>query len=183
MLGLSKEVLVTVLVFMEIALAIVDKEVTWETILLCNDDKVIELVSNAAVDAILESDILFVSLLVSKVTVDTTLGSDNILDTMLVSMVTLPVVAKVSTFSPVVEPLVDCGFEPPISDVNTSITHSTKKFLSIVIVNSELTGKMNFKSHFCQKLIFKSAKVHNITKFPDFFLLNFRVCEPVHGSM
>lgn len=84
---------------------------------------------------------------------------------------------------PVVEPLVDCGFEPPISDVNTSITHSTKKFLSIVIVNSELTGKMNFKSHFCQKLIFKSAKVHNITKFPDFFLLNFRVCEPVHGSM
>lgn len=45
---------------------------------------------------------------------------------------------------PVVEPLVDCGFEPPISDVNTSITHSTKKFLSIVIVNSELTGKNEF---------------------------------------
>lgn len=57
MLGLSRAVLVTVLVSMEIALAIVDEEVTWETILLCNDDKVIELVSNVGVDAILESDI------------------------------------------------------------------------------------------------------------------------------
>lgn len=85
---------------MEIALAIVDEEVTWETILLCNDDKVIELVSNAVVDAILVSDIWFVSLFVSKVTVDTTLVSDKIVDTMLVSMVTLPVVAKVSTLSP-----------------------------------------------------------------------------------
>lgn len=81
---------------------------------------------------------------VSKVTVDTTLVSDNIVDTMLVSMVTLPVVAKVSTLSPVVESLVDCGFEPPISDVNTSITHSTKKFVSIVIVNSKSTGKNEF---------------------------------------
>lgn len=57
MLGFSRAVLVTVLVSMEIALAIVDEEVTWETILLCNDDKVIELVSNVGVDAILESDI------------------------------------------------------------------------------------------------------------------------------
>lgn len=57
MLGFSRAVLVTVLVSMEIALAIVDDEVTWETILLCNDDKVIELVSNVGVDAILESDI------------------------------------------------------------------------------------------------------------------------------
>lgn len=57
MLGFSRVVLVTVLVSMEIALAIVDEEVTWETILLCNDDKVIELVSNVGVDAILESDI------------------------------------------------------------------------------------------------------------------------------
>lgn len=85
---------------MEIALAIVDEEVTWETILLCNDDKVIELVSNAVVDAILVSDIWFVSFFVSKVTVDTTLVSDKIVDTMLVSMVTFPVVAKVSTLSP-----------------------------------------------------------------------------------
>lgn len=110
----------------------------------------------------------------------------NVLEMVSKSMVEDAVAGVVNTSEPddpVVEPLVDCGFEPPISDVNTSITHSTKKFLSIVIVNSELTGKMNFKSHFCQKLIFKSAKVHNITKFPDFFLLNFRVCEPVHGSM
>lgn len=57
MLGFSRAVLVAVLVSMEIALAIVDEEVTWETILLCNDDKVIELVSNAGVDAILVSDI------------------------------------------------------------------------------------------------------------------------------
>lgn len=110
----------------------------------------------------------------------------NVLEMVSKSMVEDPVAGVVNTSElndPVVEPLVDCGFEPPISDVNTSITHSTKKFLSIVIVNSELTIKMNFKSHFCQKLIFKSVKVHNITKFPDFFLLNFRVCEPVHGSM
>lgn len=45
------------LVSMEISLAIVDEEITWETILLCNDNKVIELVSNAVVDAILVSDI------------------------------------------------------------------------------------------------------------------------------
>lgn len=57
MLGFSRAVLVTVLVSMEIALAIMDEEVTWEAILLCNDDKVIELVSNVGVDAILESDI------------------------------------------------------------------------------------------------------------------------------
>lgn len=98
MLGFLREVLVIVLVFMEIVFVIVDKEVIWEIILFCNDDKVIELVFNVGVDVILELDIWFVFLLVFKVIVDIILGFDNILDIMLVFMVIFFVVVKVSIF-------------------------------------------------------------------------------------
>lgn len=68
----------------------------------------------------------------------------NVLEMVSKRMVEDAVAGVVNTSKPVVESLVDCGFEPPISDVNTSITHSTKKFVSIVIVNSKSTGKNEF---------------------------------------